>query len=290
MRQLIPNNLLSYISNKQWSNSEKELRGNTSLASSVRFVDGVTRGTQHYGCIIGSNYNGGEHPLSTALRMNAPGSLILALLKAYGNAASEKDEDGLFPVDLAVNSEYSDKVLCALFRASNDDSFPAFSAELHARLMTLVTAEGSKNLPLELIHAVILGYKNVLNEANSFGLLPLHVSLSSKRDDEVILFLLEESSEASAIIAKTGDLPIHVAALYGCSLEVLQSLINAYPGGLAMNNGDGLLPLHVALSSNRGYEMIHSLIKKNPRATAIATSNGDLPIHIAFQKRLQTRR
>ena len=78
--------------------------------------------------------------------MNAPDSLILALLKAYENAASVTDEDGLFPVALAGNGEYSGEVLSVLFPASDDDSFPAFSAELHARLTTLVTAEGSKNL------------------------------------------------------------------------------------------------------------------------------------------------
>ena len=192
----LPANLWGNIGNKQWSDAENELHGNTSWASSVGCVDGITRGNQRY---YGTSYDG-EYPLSTALRMNAPDSLILALLKAYENAASVTDEDGLFPVALAGNGEYSGEVLCALFPAADDDSFPAFSAELHARLMTLVTAEGNKRLlstknrcgssllhililrgyPLDLIRAVMLGYKNALCEANSIGLSPLHVALSSK--------------------------------------------------------------------------------------------------------------
>ena len=72
-----------------------------------------------------------------------------------------------------------------------------------------------------MIRAAVLDYKNVLNKANSLGLLPLHVALSSKQDDEIILFLLEESPVVSVCVTKIGDLPIHVAALDGCSLEVL---------------------------------------------------------------------
>ena len=108
--------------------------------------------------------------------MKAPGSLILALLKAYIDAVSVKDMDGLLPLNVGATSEYSDDVICALFPAY-DESFHAFLAELLAKLMTLVTAEGNKNLlstknrsgslllhivisrgyPLELICAVVLG-------------------------------------------------------------------------------------------------------------------------------------
>ena len=60
----------------------------------VGLVDGVTRGTQRFNDGYDS-CSDGEYPLSTALRMKAPGSLILAMLKAYGNAASVEDNDGL---------------------------------------------------------------------------------------------------------------------------------------------------------------------------------------------------
>ena len=114
----LPANLWGNIGNKQWSDAEEKLRGNTSWASSVGCVDGVTRGNQRY-C---ATYYDSEYPLSTALRMNAPDSLIFALLKAYEDAASEKDEVGLFPVALGGNGEYSGEVLCALFPAADDDS------------------------------------------------------------------------------------------------------------------------------------------------------------------------
>ena len=118
MSQHLPNDLWIYICRKHWSNAEGALSGKTSWASSVGCVDGVTRGNQRY-C---ATYYDSEYPLSTALRMNAPDSLIFALLKAYEDAASEKDEVGLFPVALGGNGEYSGEVLCALFPAADDDS------------------------------------------------------------------------------------------------------------------------------------------------------------------------
>ena len=117
MSHYLPNKLWGNIYYKQWSDAEKKLRGNTSWASSVGFVDGVTRGTQRF-IYNGRTYYDGEYPLSTALRMKAPDSLIFALLKVYENASSVKDEDGLFPVDLAVNGEYSGEVIFALFPAA----------------------------------------------------------------------------------------------------------------------------------------------------------------------------
>ena len=54
--------------------------------------------------------------------MKAPDSLILAMPKVYGNAASVKDNDGLLPVDLHVNGEYSDlhlTIMLSLFSWQN---------------------------------------------------------------------------------------------------------------------------------------------------------------------------
>ena len=82
-----------------------------------------------------------------------------------------------------------------------------------------------RGYPLELIRAVILGYKNVLSEANSHGLLPLHVALSSKRDDDIIHFLLEENLWASAIATSNGDLPIHIVLRNGTGTKVINELI-----------------------------------------------------------------
>ena len=93
MSHYLPNKLWGNIYYKQWSRAENVLRGNASWASSVGFVAGVTRGTQRF--INNGTYYDGEYPLSTALRMKAPDSLILALLKVYEDASSVKNEDGI---------------------------------------------------------------------------------------------------------------------------------------------------------------------------------------------------
>ncbi len=95
MPRYLPNDLWIYINAKQWIDAEGALPGNTSWASSVGFVGGVTRGTQSYCNDYKSTYYDGEYPLSTALRMKAPDSLILALLKVYEDASSVKNEDGI---------------------------------------------------------------------------------------------------------------------------------------------------------------------------------------------------
>eukprot|EP00814_Leptocylindrus_danicus_P022446 CAMPEP_0116029934 /NCGR_PEP_ID=MMETSP0321-20121206/16500_1 /TAXON_ID=163516 /ORGANISM="Leptocylindrus danicus var. danicus, Strain B650" /LENGTH=147 /DNA_ID=CAMNT_0003504535 /DNA_START=582 /DNA_END=1021 /DNA_ORIENTATION=+ len=142
----LPNVLWRRIYRKQWSDAEESLRENADRASRIGFVDGVTKGNQGY--YNGNKYHDGEYPLSTALRMVAPESLILALLKANASAASVKDENGLLPIHLAANGEYSDDVIATLFPGANDDddSFPHFSTELEAKLMAIVAANGSKNL------------------------------------------------------------------------------------------------------------------------------------------------
>ena len=69
---------------------------NASWASSFWFVDGITRGNHRY-YFTNSRYDG-EYPLSTALRIKAPDSLILDLLKANASAAKVKDKADFLPI------------------------------------------------------------------------------------------------------------------------------------------------------------------------------------------------
>ena len=89
MPQYSPNKLWGHINQKQWSDAEISLRRDADQANSIGFVNGVTKGNQQYV----NYYHDGEYPLSTALRMKAPDSLVLALLMAYASVASVKDKD-----------------------------------------------------------------------------------------------------------------------------------------------------------------------------------------------------
>ena len=97
MPTYLPNDLWRHICNKQWSDAKKSLSGDADQASSIGFVDGVTKGNQGYLYNGNRYYYDAEYPLSTALRMEAPDSLILALLKADASAARgrrRRQEDG----------------------------------------------------------------------------------------------------------------------------------------------------------------------------------------------------
>jgi len=246
-RHYLPNNLWCCIYSKHWSSAEELLRENAGQANSIGFVDGITKGNQRY--MRNYYHDDGEYPLSTALQMEAPESLILALQNAYPSAASVKDKDGLLPIHLVINGEYSDEVIVALFPGSDDDSFPHFSAELEAKLMSVVAANGSKKLfstknrsgslllhvvishgySLKLIGVIVSGFKNALCEANSEGLLPFHSALSSKRGDDIIHFLLEENLRAAAIATNHGDFPIHLAIKKNFDVGIVSRLIELYP-------------------------------------------------------------
>ena len=119
----LPNNLWHCISGEQWMHAEDVMRSEKGQANSIGRVFGINRGTHRWtDDFYGQTGNDGEYPLSTVLRMKAPDSLILAMPKVYGNAASVKDNDGLLPVDLHVNGEYSDlhlTIMLSLFSWQN---------------------------------------------------------------------------------------------------------------------------------------------------------------------------
>mmetsp|Transcript_28122 Transcript_28122/g.41405 ORF Transcript_28122/g.41405 Transcript_28122/m.41405 type:complete len:207 (-) Transcript_28122:125-745(-) len=206
MSQHLPNDLWYRIYSKQWSSAEESLRRDAGQASSIGFVNGVTKANQRY-LYNGRNYNDGECPLSTALRMKAPESLILALLKANASAMSAEDKDGLLLIHLAINGGYLGELICSLIKQlgelsllHDDDFFPHFSADLEAKLISFFSTKGNKQIlskknrsgslllhvvifrgySVELTRVIVLGYKSALGEANSKGFLPLHSALCSK--------------------------------------------------------------------------------------------------------------
>ena len=90
-------------SNKDWWRAENALRSDKGLANTIRRVSGISRGTHTWtDDYSGQTGNDGEYPLSTALRMEAPNSLILALLDAHEDTVSVKDNSGLLPLHLAI--------------------------------------------------------------------------------------------------------------------------------------------------------------------------------------------
>ena len=103
----LPSDLWRHINSKQWRDAEESLSKYAGRASIIELVDDIAKGNQRYKYKNGSYYDGCEYPLSTALRIKAPESLILALLKAHASATSVKDEDGLLPINLAFCGGYS---------------------------------------------------------------------------------------------------------------------------------------------------------------------------------------
>jgi len=301
MSQHLPNDLWYRIYSKQWSSAEESLRRDAGQASSIGFVNGVTKANQRY-LYNGRNYNDGECPLSTALRMKAPESLILALLKAKASAASVKDKGGLLPIHLAFSGGYSDELLVVFFLGSDDNSFPNFSAELEARLMSLISAKKQQILSmknqdgsvllhvvishgysLELIRAVVLGYKNALGEANLKGFLPLHVAVDSNRGDDIICYLLGENERATAIATNSGELPIHIAIRKSANAELINGLLDSFEGGARIKDRSGDLPIHIAIKNKFGAGIVSRLLKLYPECLVEPGAKGLVPLVLVIQ-------
>ena len=105
---------------KDWSYAEEELRSDKDLANSIGCISGISQGTLTWTDGYGQTYNTGEYPLSTVLRMEAPDSLILALLDAHENAASIKDMNGLLLLHLAIQENYTSDVIKAIIAKYSD--------------------------------------------------------------------------------------------------------------------------------------------------------------------------
>jgi len=89
---------------------------------------------------------------------------------------------------------------------------------------------------LELIRAVVSGYENVLSEANSIDLLPLHVAFDSRRKYEIIQSLFEENTRETAIVTNSGDLPIHITCRKRGTSLAIHALLNFFEGGAHIND------------------------------------------------------
>jgi ankyrin repeat protein len=106
---------------------------------------------------------------------------------------------------------------------------------------------------------------NLLQMATANGELPLHLAVSTRRDTEVMKYLIQEYPESIHHPNKYLALPIHFAAYHQRNPEVVRILLEK--GGL---KGDGLgrvcsggnLPLHLAALASTSPEVVELLCRK----------------------------
>eukprot|EP00984_Skeletonema_dohrnii_P011656 scaffold4673_cov82-Skeletonema_dohrnii-CCMP3373.AAC.1 len=116
---------------------------------------------------------------------------------------------------------------------------------------------------------------------------PLHIAISSRASDGVILLLLEACPQAAAAEDNDKFLPLHLALNEDtmCSAEVIKALLNAHPGATSERNPQtGNLPLHdVVENMNASEGIILLLIKSYPQA-AFEMKDGRLLVEIYLKR------
>mmetsp|Transcript_22243 Transcript_22243/g.33394 ORF Transcript_22243/g.33394 Transcript_22243/m.33394 type:complete len:198 (-) Transcript_22243:46-639(-) len=129
-KDYLPNEVWGYIERSEWIKAEYALSSDPSQARTIGYIHGKSRGTRLIADALCNSTSGvienGEYPLPTSLRMEAPESLVLALLHGCENAAKISDAYVLTPLELALLHEYSNEVLYALYNASNMRSWALF--------------------------------------------------------------------------------------------------------------------------------------------------------------------
>jgi hypothetical protein len=105
--------------------------------------------------------------------------------------------------------------------------------------------------PLRIIHLLVRECPEVLELANKFGAIPLHVALERRAGDDVVDDLLRHDPGHRTWHRSTpnGDLPIHVAARVGCTRHVAQQLLDPCPEHVRARNDAGWIPMELAVQS-----------------------------------------
>jgi ankyrin repeat protein len=226
--------------------------------------------------------------INWAARNISNAAVISELLKAYPEAACEKDKKGRLPLHLAARNNSNAAVILELLKA-----YPEAAREKDAggNLPLHVAAKCNPNAVV--ISELLKAYPEAAREKDKYGTLPLrgalHVTVIrdiSVVDVAVISELLKAYPEAAREKDEKGRVPLHVAVENNSNVAVILELLKAYPEAAREKDAGGNLPLHFAARYNSNAVVISELLKAYPEAAREKNEYGRLPLHAAFGKSL----
>jgi hypothetical protein len=227
------------------------------------------------------------------------------LLEKMPESVQRRNEEGLFPFELAQQARYP----CQVEKAAIGALVEAWPASLHS---VIADADGSNQRSVDLVRFVIQhgSTYGALGVKDRRGRLPLHVAVSrGEPDNGVVKDLVELYPAALQAVDGSGRLPVHVAlSKSACPpLTLIRGLAEPWPGSLQVADGCGLYPLHLVLYKhnlnmegsrfgdlNRPGDRMHRnfwpvvqyLVQLCPATTSLSDASGRLPLHAAASRGL----
>jgi len=226
----------------------------------------------------------GRLPLHDAAIYNSNAEVISELLKAYPEAATaarEKDRDGCLPLHDAASYNSNAAVISELLKA-----YPEAVREKKEDGRLPLHYAAKKNSHAAVILELLKAYPEAVREKDRDGRLPLHYAAENNSNAAVISELLKAYPEAVREKKEDGRLLLHDAARYNSNAAVISELLKAYPEAVREKDRDGCLPLHYAARYNSNAAVISELLKAYPEAVREKNRDGRLPLHAAFGKSL----
>jgi serine/threonine protein kinase/ankyrin repeat protein len=295
--------LYRYIQQEDWTNAEKVLDKNPSLAQTVDPESGelpLHVIARHVGAwalfvdlvlvlnprALAHRDNMGALPIHHAAANNNLAALEI-IYDAYKDGVHETDNKGRLPLHVASQFDAVEAVKFLL----------AHSSEGAFTMITRPVDGSGGGLPL---HVACRNYASIgvitallaenfasAKRADENGDLPLHLLLKcgEKVDPVVVKTLLTCFAGAASRTDMNGDLPLCIAIKNRCKPTVINHILMQYPNAASTLNGDGQSPLHLAFEYDADDRTILGLLNHAPEfATLVDKKTGLMPIHVATQR------
>jgi len=195
--------------------------------------------------IVTKGFNGNLRflPLHKACVLQPPEHAVTALLEAYPDAASCRDQDGWIPAH------------CACFYGASET----------------------------IVNSLMTCYPGGAQSKDEEGRLPLHYACLKGAAQGVVDVLLAIYAKGALVKDDEGRLPVHHACSKGAPEAIIDALLKAGPKCAQSKDDQGRLALHHACRKNATERVIRTLLRVYPRAAQIKDDQDKLAIHYACQ-------
>jgi len=221
-------------------------------------------------------------PIHKACVLKPPSYVIEALVKAFPEGPSAKDQDGWLAIHCAAFYSASDAVITVLLNANPSGSKlkdEEGRLALHYACM--------KGLPLEVVEALLRSYPKSAQLKDDEGHTPLHMACANIAPLQVVQALIEISPKCAQQRDDQGRIPLHHVCSNG-ELDVndvksmVQLLLQVFPVGASIRDDSGKLPLHYACENgNVAQGAIPLLISAYPQGAHEKDGFGYTPFNTA---------
>jgi ankyrin repeat protein len=219
--------------------------------------------------------------LHAALMSSAPEAVLLDLIAAYPKAASVRDAEGRFPLQIAAAMRsVSSTVLHSLASCA-----PGVAARISVERYMQNEGRVMTSESLAQLLRLVGSYPEAACVCNTAGQTILHIALQGGLPIADIDRLLDVSPEAASVCDAEGRTALHVAAANGDVVSVA-SLLKVAAETARWTDATGHSPLHLASMSTKkrgGAPCVAMLFAVAPERARLCNSDGKTPLHSAFE-------